>query len=137
MHKAAWKAAAAAARREGGRGGKAVCVICIGPVVAPVKLPCGHAYCGACLAELRSKDISQTCPQCREELPAGVEGLWDLAFRAYRRVEGMVERGEASWGTLPPAEQEGMDEAGGSGGGRRGGRCRVRSGGRWTGWWRC
>ena len=104
-HKAAWKAAAAAARREGGRSGKVVCVICIGPVVAPVELPCGHAYCGACLAELRSKDISQTCPQCREELPAGAEGLRDLALRAYLRVEGMVERGEASWGSLAAAEQ--------------------------------
>ena len=30
-------------------------MICVGPVVAPVSLPCGDAYCGACLAELRTK----------------------------------------------------------------------------------
>ena len=58
MRKEAWKAAAATARREEGRGGKVVCVICIGPVVAPIELPCGHAYCGACLAELWAMDIS-------------------------------------------------------------------------------
>ena len=109
--KAAWKAAAAAARRRGGRGGDVVCVICIGPVVAPVELPCGHSYCGACLAELRAREVSQRCPQCREELPAGAEGLYELAVRPVIRIEGMVERGERAWGSLPAAEAEEIEEA--------------------------
>ena len=35
------------------------CVICMGPVVAPVLLPCGHYYCSGCLIELREKGVNQ------------------------------------------------------------------------------
>jgi len=49
-----------------------------------VELPCGHAYCGTCLAELRAKKVAQACPLCREQLPPGVDGLYDLAFRIDR-----------------------------------------------------
>ena len=121
--RAAWRAAAAAAGREssgksgrgggGGGGGSAsdeMCVICIGPVVAPVRLPCNHAYCSACLAELRAKEVAQTCPLCRAKLPEGLDGLWELAYRAYCRIQGMVSRGEASWMSLPAAEREEMEE---------------------------
>ena len=59
-------------------------------MVAPVELPCGHSYCGACLADLRAREVLQRCPQCREELPAGAEGLYDLAVRSVVRIEGMV-----------------------------------------------
>ena len=99
------------AARGGGNIDKETCVICVGPVVAPVELPCGHAYCGACLAELRTKQVAQACPMCREELPPGLDGLLDLAFRAVWRILGMVDRGEMAWATLPPAEQEEIDEA--------------------------
>ena len=75
------------------------------------QIPCGHAYCRSCLAELRAKDVPQTCPLCRAELPPGLDGLYDLGFRAYKRVSCMVERGEISWASLPAAEQEEMDEA--------------------------
>ena len=57
---------------------KETCVICIGPVVAPVELPCGHAYCGVCLAELRRKKVAQTYPMCRAQLPPGLEGLYGM-----------------------------------------------------------
>ena len=87
-----------------------MCVICQGPVVAPVELPCGHAYCGACLAELRAREVAQTCPLCRADLPEGLDGLWDLAYRAYCRIAGVVRRGEASWASLPAAEREEMEE---------------------------
>jgi len=107
--RAALRRAATAAR--GGDGiDKETCVICVGPVVAPVELPCGHAYCGACLAELRTKKVAQACPLCRAELPPGLDGLWDLAYRAYMRIVGMVDRGEASWVSLPSMAQEEMDE---------------------------
>ena len=75
------------------------------------QIPCGHAYCRSCLAELRAKDVPQTCPLCRAELPPGLDGLYDLGFRAYKRVRCMVDRGEISWASLPAAEQEEMDEA--------------------------
>ena len=103
--------ATAAARAAGGRAPNEICVICIGPVRSPVELPCGHAYCAQpCLAELRAKGVAQVCPLCREELPAGAEGLYDLAYRTNVRIEGMVERGEASWASLAAAEREEMDE---------------------------
>ena len=110
--RAAWRVAATAARRAGeNSGGDETCVICIGPVVSPVELPCGHAYCEACLAELRAKEVAQACPLCRADLPPGVDGLWDLAYRAYKRIFGMVDRGEVSWASLAAADQEEMDEA--------------------------
>ena len=123
LHKRACVAAVAAEARRAtlrrkateARGGggidKETCVICVGPVVAPVELPCGHAYCGACLAELRTKKVAQACPMCRAELPPGLDGLYDLAFRAFKRIEGMVDRGEASWTSLPAAEQEETEQA--------------------------
>ena len=79
-------------------------------MVAPVELPCGHAYCGACLAELRAREVAQTCPLCRADLPEGLDGLWDLAYRAYCRIFGMVVRGQASWASLAAAEREEMEE---------------------------
>ena len=59
--------ATAAAAEKGGEIDKETCVICIGPVVAPVELPCGHAYCGKCLSELRKHGVAQVCPQCRKD----------------------------------------------------------------------
>ena len=122
QHKKACTAAVAAEARRAtlrraateARGGGGIdtetCVICVGPVVAPVELPCGHAYCGACLGELRTKKVAQACPLCRAELPPGLDGLWDLAFRTLKRIYGMVRRGEASWASLPAAEREEMEE---------------------------
>ena len=78
--------------------------------MAPVSLPCGHAYCGACLAELRAKKVAQTCPLCRAELPPDVGMLSELACRTLERVGGMVQRGEVSWTSLA-AELKEMDEA--------------------------
>ena len=93
---------AATEARGGGDGiDKETCVICVGPVVAPVELPCGHAYCTTCLADLRAREVAQTCPLCRADLPEGLDGLWDLAYRAYMRISGMVERGQASWASVP------------------------------------
>jgi len=87
-------------------------VICIGPAINPVELPCGHAYCASpCLAELRRQGVAQACPQCRGEVPLGLDGLFDLAFRAYLRIRGMATRGEVAWASLPAAAQEELDEA--------------------------
>ena len=97
---------------RGGEGfDKETCVICVGPVVAPVELPCGHAYCGTCLAELRAKQVAQACPLCRSVLPPGLDGLFELAFRAQKRIGGMATRGEAFADPLLLATvQEEIDE---------------------------
>ena len=104
---------AAAATQGGGKVDKETCVICIGPVVEPVELPCGHVYCDNCLSELRAKGVAQTCPQCREELPPGVDGLFKLAYLVLTRIYGQVKRGELSFesGSLPPETQTELDEA--------------------------
>jgi ankyrin repeat protein len=106
---AAKKAKGAAAETEEEPSSK--CVICIGPLVDPVPLPCGHAYCRECIGGVRTKGDSQTCPLCRAVLPPGVEGLFDLAMRAYRRMAGRVRRGEAVWGALEGESVEEMEEA--------------------------
>ena len=54
--------------------------------------------------------MAQTCPLCRADLPEGLDGLFDLAYRAYSRILGMVDRGETSWESLPAAEREEMEE---------------------------
>ena len=54
--------------------------------------------------------MEQACPLCRAKLPASVEGLYELAWRISVRSEGMVARGEESWGPRA-AEQEEMEEA--------------------------
>ena len=63
------------------------------------------------MAELRSKEVAQACPLCRTELPPGLDGLFDLAYRATVRVQGKQDRGELSLASLPPAEQEEIAEA--------------------------
>lgn len=86
-HKRACRAAVAAEARRAKRRREATqkkspmkmdnetCVICIEPVVAPVELPCGHAYCRECLDNLRKKGESPTCPRCRADLPPSLDGL--------------------------------------------------------------
>jgi hypothetical protein len=55
--------------------------------------------------------VAQACPLCRAELPPGLDGLQDVAWRAHVRIEDMVDRGEASWMSMPAAAQEEVDEA--------------------------
>jgi len=42
--------------------------------------------------------------------PPGLDGLYDLALRAFYRIYGMVQRGEVAWASLPAALQEEMEE---------------------------
>ena len=44
------------------------CAICLEPARSPRPFPhpdCSHSYCAACLASLRGRSPSATCPQCR------------------------------------------------------------------------
>jgi len=66
-----------------------VCAICIGPAEKPVDLPCGHAYCGSCLGNLRKRGGSisnRKCPLCRADLPPDLDRLYDLAERSYHHI---------------------------------------------------
>ena len=66
--------------------------------------------CPLCRAELPPGRAEQL-PPGRAELPPGLDGLQDVAWRAHVRIEDMVDRGEASWMSMPAAAQEEVDEA--------------------------
>ena len=74
-------------------------------------LPCTHSYHADCVAKLREYGIAQVCPMCRAELPPGLDGLYDLGARAYKRVRGRVKRDALSWAALPAAQRVEMEEA--------------------------
>lgn len=77
--------------------------------MAPVGLPCGHAYCAACsLVELREKGVPQTCLQC-QPLGVGADGMFDLGFRVYTRIRVWITRAKHSWSSLSAKEQGEMD----------------------------
>ena len=66
------------------------CVICLDALVDPIELPCKHSYCRGCVAELREKGVSQSCPLCRAPLPPGAEQLWDLGSRMLLRLDRVI-----------------------------------------------
>jgi tetratricopeptide (TPR) repeat protein len=76
--------------------GKEVCAICMESVVDPVKLPCLHSYCRLCIIGLRRHGVTDTCPVCRTELPAGAAELCDEATRLVVRAERLVDKKESS-----------------------------------------
>ncbi len=56
------------------------------------QLPCGHEFCKSCLAQLKEKGVAQTCPLCRNPLPPSPDKLYDLGYRKYKKIEGMIDR---------------------------------------------
>ena len=72
-------------------------------------MPCGHAFCTECVAELRSKGVSETCPLCRAPLPPGPEKLWELALAAWWKIRRAV--GGGAWPPLSASQQREMDGA--------------------------
>ena len=115
--------AARAVRKGGGRKkakkgeDDALCVICLSPPTDPVELPCGHEYCGSCLAQLREKGVDKSCPLCREKLPPGPEMLYDLGERMYMKIKNMIDQrrpgvdSRTPWPALSAEQQREMDEA--------------------------
>jgi len=118
-HKKACKAyvLAAAAQAQQDRLCKAAfeaekCLICLEPPREPTTLPCGHAFCTGCVAELRAKGVSDTCPLCRSPLPPGREKLWELGYRVWTKIKWAVDPSNTySWPPLSASQQREMDGA--------------------------
>ena len=86
------------------------CLVCLEPPREPTRLPCGHSFCTGCVAELRSKGVSQACPLCRAALPPGPEKLYELAQRVRVKLTNAVGTIMA-WPPLSAPQQEEMDGA--------------------------
>jgi hypothetical protein len=48
-------------------------VVCLKLICEPVTLPCGHAFCRACVAASAAAELGRgaRCPVCRHPLPPG------------------------------------------------------------------
>ena len=88
------------------------CLICLEPPTNPTSLPCGHAFCTECVAELRKKGVSDVCPLCRAPLPPGREKLYELAFRVWQKIRNAVDpQNRGPWPPLTPSQQKEMNGA--------------------------
>ena len=86
------------------------CLICLEPPSEPTTLPCGHAFCTACVVELRAKGVSETCPLCRAPLPPGPEKLYELGVAVWWKIVRAVGSNGA-WPPLSASQQREMDGA--------------------------
>ena len=73
-------------------------------------MPCGHAFCTECVAELRSKGVSETCPLCRAPLPPGKKKLYELGLAVWVKISRAVGS-RAAWPALSASQQREMDGA--------------------------
>ena len=85
-------------------------MICLEAPVDPIELPRKHSYCRGCVAQLREKGVSQSCPLCRAPLPLGAEQLFDMGWRVWAKIARAVgSKGE--WPVLTSEQQSEMDGA--------------------------
>ena len=88
------------------------CAICLGELVLPRVVPCGHSFCSGCLAALLAHEPRATpsCPTCRRRIRvASVEEL-PLNFAARAVVEARARaQGPPALARFRAAEQEARD----------------------------
>jgi len=89
------------------------CAICLDPLTdaSATTLPCDHKFHSTCVNELRKFGVMQVCPLCRTPLSPGPEKTYEEAARRYITVQRLVERGYASWDSLPAPAQQDIDTA--------------------------
>ena len=88
------------------------CSVCSDLFLEPVTAPCGHSFCTGCVAELRAKGVSETCPLCRAPLPPGPEKLYELGYRVFAKIDRAVDPNRTnSWPPLSASQQREMDGA--------------------------
>ena len=74
-------------------------------------LPCTHVFHESCVTALRKYGVQQACPLCRGPLLSELQELNEKAVRKYMVVNQLIERGYASWSTLPEWAQQELDNA--------------------------
>jgi len=47
------------------------CPVCLGPVVFPLRTPCGHVFCFLCVKGVALQ--ANRCPMCRQNIPIGFD----------------------------------------------------------------
>ena len=73
------------------------CAICLEETITnPVVMPCGHAFCFACVGSYQFSSNSKECPYCRGEIPnvgmKATERLRSYSNRAHASSEGSEEQ---------------------------------------------
>ena len=91
------------------------CAICLedldDPEFGPAQiLDCTHRFHRACVEELRSRGVQQTCPMCRAKLPDSAQKMFDDAVTIYFPIETRMRQSDESRDPLSRREQRQMDE---------------------------
>lgn len=82
------------------------CPVCLGELVLPRVLPCGHTVCSTCLYSLFAHERRPACPMCRKRIKVSVEKL-PVNFMVKAVVEDRVAaRGEGAWRIYREHEEE-------------------------------
>ncbi|XP_060706645.1 nuclear factor 7, ovary-like [Hemiscyllium ocellatum] len=70
-----------------------VCTVCLGLLVDPVTLECGHSYCRSCITGCWQGQEPNFCPECLEVFP----GLTLRSNRALAKLAGRARQLSRNW----------------------------------------